>query len=102
MIDFNIDKACVIADEARKAFEKATTEKDPKERIYWAEQLHAHLKNLLTQTQQAVIKEIEDSPELLDVLVTHYSIAALEDNLEGVYAGMILQHLRDQKIIPDL
>ena len=97
MIDFNIDKACVIAEEARKAFEKATTEKDPKERIYWAEQLHAHLKNLLLQTQKSIVEEVKEAPELIAV----YSIAASEKNWKGVYAEMLLQHLKDEKIIPE-
>ena len=97
MIDFNVDKAYVIAEEARTAYIKATTEKDPKERSYWAEQLHAHLKNLLLQTQKAIVEEVKESPELIGI----YSIAASEKNWKGVYAEMLLQHLKDEKIIPE-
>ena len=97
MIDFNVDKAYVIAEEARTAYIKATTEKNPKERSYWAEQLHAHLKNLLLQTQKAIVEEVKESPELVAI----YSIAASEKNWKGYYAKMLLQHLKDEKIIPE-
>ena len=97
MIDFNVDKAYVIAEEARTAYIKATTEKDPKERSYWAEQVHAHLKNLLLQTQKSIVEEVKESPELVAI----YSIAASEKNWKGYYAKMLLQHLKDEKIIPE-
>ena len=97
MIVFKVDKAYVIAEEARTAYIKSNTEKDPKERSYWEEQLKAHLENLLLQTQKAIVEEVKESPELIGI----YSIAALEDNWKGVYAEMLLQHLKDEKIIPE-